>query len=142
MKKLLIGLMAFTLSASQVHAMEMKTAKTVKKENSSTTCCCITTLCGLAAAYSVMTSGQSLNAPQPSIMPVGQSISTPQSTVVILRPCPLTSDSEKLEPGYAAASWSDFVNVRNRNKQAVCHYISMDEDEQEDLLEKYKNHHI
>jgi len=124
------------LVAHQAHAMDMddlsaKTSKeTDKKERSCATVCCDLTkgLCGVAAAYYVLTAGQT------GVVLRGQ----PTETVIVSAPCPY-----KLEPGYAAASWSDLRN-RKQYEQPAC---TMDDDAQgtvgvDKSLEKYKDYII
>lgn len=116
-----IFVLAAVCAVTQMQAMDMnkETGTQVKKadkqeKSSSQTCSCMAkTLCGLAAAYCVMTSGQSVNESrpcQPCIVATGPA-------AVGLEDCKSTLSPE---PGYAASSWSDLIKARNRYKQAAC----------------------
>ena len=74
MKKLLITLMTFALCTSQMHAMQMETAKvskkiTKKERSCADVCCCVAkTCCYLGALYYIISLGQCLS-PDKNISP-------------------------------------------------------------------------
>lgn len=153
MKKMM--LIAAMLVAHQTHTMTMEQAKTSnkveKKERSCADKCCglTKTVCGLAAAYYVITAGQLANESRPcrpSCTATGPAEACIVSTGSAgLEVCKSTSSYDpecRLEPGYVATSWNDLLNVRNRKQyeQTAC---TMDDDQEgNDVLEKYKDYRI